>query len=184
MATIFFNGVGQVGVEVLPRKQKMNSAYFTKRILTGVGEMCVREETIRKANLTVHFDRVPTHNPEMVREILTQWNIARMDQPPYSPDLAPCDLFLFGCSKQFLRHVQFSTEQKSVNVIIGFWKQFHLSSGVMCLKIGRDDCRREWMQVGSTLSETEQMVYFVFVVIRWISRVRISSENPACSPSI
>jgi hypothetical protein len=43
-----------------------------------------------------------------------------MDGPPYSPDLAPCDLFLFGHLKQFVRDVQFSTEQELVNVITGF----------------------------------------------------------------
>jgi hypothetical protein len=96
MVTIFANGVGQFYVDVLPQKQRMNSAYFTERSLTGVAEMCAREETVPKDNLTVHFDNAPIHNTEMVREMLTQWNIARMDQPSCSPDLAPCDFFLFG----------------------------------------------------------------------------------------
>jgi hypothetical protein len=56
----------------------------------------------------------------MVRETLTQWNIAEMDQPPYSRDLAPCDFFLFGYLKQFVRDVQFSIEQELDNVIIRF----------------------------------------------------------------
>jgi hypothetical protein len=56
----------------------------------------------------------------MVRELLTQWSIARMDQPPYSPDLAPCDFFLFGYLKHCVRDVQFSTEQELVNAIIRF----------------------------------------------------------------
>jgi hypothetical protein len=120
MFTIFFNGVGQFYVDVLPQKQKMNSAYFTERILTGVAEICAQEETIPKENLTIHFDNAPMHNTEMVREMLTQWNIPGMDQPPYSPDLAPCDFFLFGYLKQFVRDVQFSTEQEFVNVIISF----------------------------------------------------------------
>jgi hypothetical protein len=120
MVTIFFNGVGQFYVDVLPQKQKMNSAYFTERILTGVAEMGAREETIPNEKLTVHFDNAPIHNTEMVREMLTQWNIARMDQPPHRPDLALCEFFLFGYSKRFVRGVQFSTEQELVNAIIGF----------------------------------------------------------------
>jgi hypothetical protein len=43
-----------------------------------------------------------------------------MDQSSYGPDLAPCDFFLFGYSKQFVRDVQFSTEHELVNIIIGF----------------------------------------------------------------
>jgi hypothetical protein len=120
MATILFNAVGQFYVDVLPQKQKMNSAYLTERILTLAAEMCAREETIPKENLTVHFDNAPIHNTEMVREMLTQWNIAGMDRPPYSPDLVLCDFFLFRYLKQFVRDVQFSTEQELVNVVIDF----------------------------------------------------------------
>jgi hypothetical protein len=45
-----------------------------------------------------------------------------MDQPLYSPDLAPCVFFLFAPLKQFVRDVQLSTKQKLINVIIGFLK--------------------------------------------------------------
>jgi hypothetical protein len=99
MVTIFFNGVGQFYVNVLLQKQKMNLGYFTEKILTGVAEICAREETVPKENLAVHFDNVPMRNTEMAREMLTEWNIARMDEPPYSPDLAPCNFLLFGYMK-------------------------------------------------------------------------------------
>jgi hypothetical protein len=82
--------------------------------------MYAREETIPKEVPTVHFDNAPIYNTEMVREMLTQWNIARMDQPPRGPDLAPYDFLIFGDLKLFVRDVQFSTEQQLVNVIIGF----------------------------------------------------------------
>jgi hypothetical protein len=98
----------------------MNLAYFTERILTGVAGMCARAETIPKENLTVRFDNEPMHNTEWVRDMLTQWNIARMDQPPYCPDLAPCNFFFFRYLKQFVRDVQFSTEQELVHVVVSF----------------------------------------------------------------
>jgi hypothetical protein len=119
IVTTFFNGVGQFYVGVLPQKQKTNSAYFTERILTREAAICAREQTIPKENLTVHFDSAPIHNTEMVREMLTQWNIAGMDQPLHGPDPAACDFLLFGYLKQFACVVQFSTEQELVNVIIG-----------------------------------------------------------------
>jgi hypothetical protein len=120
MVTIFFNGVGQLHVAVLHQKQKMNSAYFIERILTGVTETWAWEEMTPKEKLTVHFDNAPIHKSETVREILTQWNSARMDQPAYSPDLVPCDFLLFGYLKQYVRDAQFSTEQEPANVFIGF----------------------------------------------------------------
>ena len=38
---------------------------------------------------------VPVHNSILVTDYLTKMNIETVPQPPYSPDLAPCDFCLF-----------------------------------------------------------------------------------------
>jgi transposase len=48
----------------------------------------------------LHFDNGPVHNPGTVRENLASFGFRRMAHPPYSPDLAPYDFFLFGAKKQ------------------------------------------------------------------------------------
>ena len=48
-----------------------------------------------------HLDNAPVHNSILVRDYLTQIGIKTVPHPPYSPDLAPCDFWLFpklrGC---------------------------------------------------------------------------------------
>ena len=50
-----------------------------------------------------HFqkDNTPVHNSILVTDYLTKMGIKTVPQPPYSPDLAPCDFWLFpklrGC---------------------------------------------------------------------------------------
>jgi len=44
-----------------------------------------------------------------VWEFLTQNNITTLPHPPYCPDLAPCDLFLFPKLKTHLRGHHFGT---------------------------------------------------------------------------
>ena len=50
-----------------------------------------------------HFkqDNTPVHNPIFVTDFLTKMGIKTVPHPPYSPDLAPCDFWLFpklrGC---------------------------------------------------------------------------------------
>ena len=50
-----------------------------------------------------HFpqDNVSVHNSILVTDYLTKWVIKTVPHPPYSPDLAPCDFWLFpklrGC---------------------------------------------------------------------------------------
>ena len=44
-----------------------------------------------------HFqqDNAPVHNSILVTGYLTKMGIKTLPQPPYSPDLAPCDIWLF-----------------------------------------------------------------------------------------
>ena len=50
-----------------------------------------------------HFyqDNAPVHNSILVTDYLTKMSIKTLPHPPYSPDLAPCDFWLFpklrGC---------------------------------------------------------------------------------------
>ena len=44
-----------------------------------------------------HFqqDNAPVHNSILVKNYLTKMGINTVSQPPYSPDLVPCDFCLF-----------------------------------------------------------------------------------------
>ena len=48
-----------------------------------------------------HQDNAPAHNSILVTDYLTKMGIKTLPQPPYSPDVAPCDFWLFpklrGC---------------------------------------------------------------------------------------
>lgn len=46
-------------------------------------------------NCILHHGNVPAHLCYKVREYLTQKNIPTLPDPPFSPNLAPCDFFLF-----------------------------------------------------------------------------------------
>jgi transposase len=48
----------------------------------------------------LHFDNAQVHSTERVRENLASLGFRRMAYPPYSPDLALCDFFLFSAMKQ------------------------------------------------------------------------------------
>ena len=42
-----------------------------------------------------HQDNTPVHNSILVTDYLTKIGTKTVPQPPYSPDLAPCDFCLF-----------------------------------------------------------------------------------------
>ena len=50
-----------------------------------------------------HQDNAPVHNSILVTDYLSKTGIKTIPQPPYSPDVAPCDFCLFpklrGCDE-------------------------------------------------------------------------------------
>ena len=56
-----------------------------------------------------HQDNAPVHNSILVTDYLTKMGIKTVPQPPYSPDLAPCDFWLFPKLKEKLRGCRYET---------------------------------------------------------------------------
>ena len=47
----------------------------------------------------LHHDNAPAHTALSVQQFLAKNNMTVIPHPPYSPNLAPCDFFLFPCMK-------------------------------------------------------------------------------------
>ncbi|KAG5323528.1 MOS1T transposase, partial [Acromyrmex heyeri] len=60
-------------------------------------------------NWLLHHDNAPAHTSLLVREFLAKNNTLMMPQPPYSPDLAPCDFFLFPQLKRPMKGRRYAT---------------------------------------------------------------------------
>ena len=56
-----------------------------------------------------HQDNAPVHNSILVIDYLTKMGIKTAPHPPYSPDLAPCDFWLFLKLKGKLRGCRYET---------------------------------------------------------------------------
>ena len=73
-----------------------------------------------------HQDNAPVHNSILVTDYLTKMNNKTVPHPPYSPDLAPCDFWLFpklrGCRYETIEEMK-----ESVTKVIDTFTQedFH-----------------------------------------------------------
>jgi transposase len=56
----------------------------------------------------LHHDNVPSHSSFLVRDILAK-HATVLPQPPYFPDLAPADFFLFPKLKSMLKGRHFES---------------------------------------------------------------------------
>jgi len=65
----------------------------------------------------LHHDNVPAHTALSIREILAKKNIPVLPHPPYSPDLALCDFYLFPELKSKLKGHRFGMTEKIQKIV-------------------------------------------------------------------
>ena len=67
-----------------------------------------------------HFqqDNAPVHNSILITDYLTKLGIKTVPQPPYSPDLAPCDFCLFPKLKENLRGCHYETIEEMKEAVM------------------------------------------------------------------
>ena len=61
----------------------------------------------KNSSWVLHQDNAPAHNALSVKTFLTKHKITLLEHTPYSPDLAPCDFFLFPKIKSALKGTRF-----------------------------------------------------------------------------
>ena len=111
----FFDSMGIV------HKEWVSVSYY-KGILERLRKRVIRVRSNITTNWILHHDNVPAHAAFSVAQFLTSKGITVMPQPPYSPDLTPCD-FLFQKAKFTMKGHHFeSTEdiQRSVTQALTF----------------------------------------------------------------
>lgn len=90
----FFDVWRIVHWELFSQRQTFNQHVFKEilqRLLSSVHEK--RRELWQDNAWLLHYENVPAHNTLSVRQFLAEKNVAMLEPPPYSPDLAPCDFF-------------------------------------------------------------------------------------------
>jgi len=104
MLIAFFDNDGLVHHEFVPTGQTVNKEFY-KTVLQRL-HYAVRRHRPEKwgsENWILHHDNTPAHRAVTTNEFLAKHNILSLPQPPYSPDLVPCDFFLFPQLKKTMK---------------------------------------------------------------------------------
>jgi len=107
MLIVFFDIQGIVMAEMVPNGQTVNYQYYIE-VLTKLREGVRRKRPELWRNMWIlHQDNAPAQNALSVKQFLANKNITVFEHPPYSPDLAPCDFYLFPKIKSVLKGTHF-----------------------------------------------------------------------------
>ena len=113
MLICFFDQKGIVHKEFVPPGQTVNYAFYVE-VLRRLPENVRRKRPDQLQNDTwlFHQDNAPAHAAVVTRRFLTDNNISVVPHPPYSPDLAPRNIFLFPKLKMKLKGRRFQTVEE------------------------------------------------------------------------
>jgi hypothetical protein len=118
------------------------------------------------------MDNSACHNSHKITDKLTAADIARVLHPLYSPDLSPCDFWLFRFLKKSMKGMELSTKDQSVETITTIWR------GVTSDTV--QSVFQEWMQrLNWVIKNNGECCFEWTIVIQ--NRTRISGNKPAVS---
>ena len=100
----FFDITGMIYMHWVPTGQTVNKEYYVE-VLREFRKRFRRKRPALIKSGQWHFnqDNAPVYNSILVTDYLTKMSIKTVPHPPYSPDLAPCDFWLFPKIKENLR---------------------------------------------------------------------------------
>jgi transposase len=146
MFTIMWNPHGFYVIDSLPPHTRMNSTYYTTNILQPLYDSFFPQgHTTRSKKLILHVDNCSIHKSREAEKFMANHRMIRMPHPPYSPEMAPSDFYLFGAVKNRLNNIELPDREE-------FFEKLH----EILMSISHDELNRafnKWIDVVRQVSE-------------------------------
>jgi histone-lysine N-methyltransferase SETMAR len=122
MVTIFFTATRLLILNCLPQGQVFTQDYFRSEIVPAFTKERLRFRRFHPGwTFSVHMDNSRCHNGRKATAEFERRILGRAEHPPYSPDLSPCDFWLFGFLKEKLKDRQLHGVQSLHQAITELW---------------------------------------------------------------
>jgi hypothetical protein len=115
MVVVFWGVDGVPVLKFLERGEGMNASRFQELVLKDL--FALQETLPADQRLLLHWDNAPAHTATTTKALLKTTRAVVIPQPPYSPDIAPSDFFLFGYLKGQIRGRKCETGKDILKVI-------------------------------------------------------------------
>ncbi len=116
-----FNCKGIIYIEGLDQNTKFNSTYMVNHILPEMSAIAdVEIKKFTKHQKILHIDNARPHTAKIVKTKINEFGWYKAEHPPYSPyspDISPCDFFLFGYVKEELKKYHLTSLYETVSAV-------------------------------------------------------------------
>lgn len=115
MVASFFSKTGHIATIEVDDRPTEDSDWYVNHCLPKVfAEWRKKHPKSSMQRLRLHHDNASPHKSGLTAEFLSTEGVRELPHPPYSPDLSPCDFYLFPVVKNKLRGKRFQSPDEAV----------------------------------------------------------------------
>lgn len=124
MATVWWDCQGLIFVDFFKQSAKrgMSSDYYCSMLRKLREELPKQRRGALKRGPLILIDNAPIHKSVQTRSLIENIGFELIPHPPYSPDLAPSDFYLFRNLKSWLKQKRFTTQDDLEAAVLGWFQ--------------------------------------------------------------
>ncbi len=122
MATVFWDAKGILLIEYMPKGKTINAEAYQKTLINLRKAIWNKRRLLAPKVLLFH-DNARPHTARSTLELLKKFNWELFPHPPYSPDTAPSDYYLFPTLKRHLEGKNFTTNEELQSEVTQYFKK-------------------------------------------------------------
>ena len=120
MASVFWDSVGVIMIDYLEKGSTINGAYYADELRRLREEIKKKRHGKFRRGVWLLQDNAPAHISHVAIAAATDCGFRILPHPPYSPDLAPSDFYLFPQLKSELRGKHFQRDEDVITAVEDF----------------------------------------------------------------
>ncbi|XP_011873175.1 PREDICTED: histone-lysine N-methyltransferase SETMAR-like [Vollenhovia emeryi] len=137
VASIFWDAKGILLIDYLPEGRTISGEYYTSLLERLDKNICEKRPDLAKKKVIFHQDNARPHINAISMAKIHKLRYDLLPHPPYSPDLAPSDFYLFPRLTKFLAGERFSSDEEVKEAVDGYLASLDESefrNGIMILE--------------------------------------------------
>jgi histone-lysine N-methyltransferase SETMAR len=143
MLTVFWDSKGPLLVKFHPRNTTINGPSYVETLKDLREALQEKRGVTDRQVVRLLHDNAPPHTCRVATAAVRDLNFELVNHPPYSPDLAPSDYYLFRLLKRALKGTSFSDDNELVAAVNSFFdsqEESFYSDGILCLNSKWEAC--------------------------------------------
>ena len=120
MATVFWDAQGVIMTDFLEPGQTINKGYYSAELVKLREEVKKKRRGKISKGVLLLQDNAPPHAAQVSVATARDCGFELLPHPPYSPDLAPSDFYLFPLLKESLRGKVFENDSAVIDAVESF----------------------------------------------------------------